>query len=151
MGSELKQRIEDATKDAMRARERQKLGALRLINAALKQVENDERKALGDTDVLSILNRMLKQRRDSLEQYEAAGREDLAGQERFEINLIESFMPAQLSDAEIAAAVQKAIELTEAETMGDMGKVMANLKAALTGKADMATVSRQVKTQLNQA
>tara|TARA_B110000014_G_C19869267_1_gene450064 strand:- start:216 stop:671 length:456 start_codon:yes stop_codon:yes gene_type:complete len=151
MGSELKQRIEDATKDAMRARERQKLGALRLINAALKQVEIDERKALGDTDVLSILNRMLKQRRDSLEQYEAAGREDLAGQERFEINLIESFMPAQLSDAEIAAAVQKAIELTEAETMGDMGKVMANLKAALTGKADMASVSRQVKTQLNQA
>ena len=151
MGSELKQRIEDATKDAMRARERQKLGALRLINAALKQVEIDERKALGDTDVLSILNRMLKQRRDSLEQYEAAGREDLAGQERFEINLIESFMPAQLSDAEIAAAVQEAIELTEAETMGDMGKVMANLKAALTGKADMASVSRQVKTQLNQA
>jgi len=151
MGSELKQRIEDATKDAMRARERQKLGALRLINAALKQVEIDERKALGDTDVLSILNRMLKQRRDSLEQYEAAGREDLAGQERFEINLIESFMPAQLSDAEIAAAVQKAIELTEAETMGDMGKVMANLKAALTGKADMASVSRQVKAQLNQA
>jgi len=151
MGSELKQRIEGATKDAMRARDRQKLGALRLINAALKQVEIDERKALGDTDVLSILNRMLKQRRDSLEQYEAAGREDLAGQERFEINLIESFMPAQLSDAEIAAAVQKAIELTEAETMGDMGKVMANLKAALTGKADMATVSRQVKTQLNQA
>ena len=151
MASELKQRIEDATRDAMRARERQKLGALRLINAALKQVEIDERKALGDTDVLSILNRMLKQRRDSLEQYEAAGREDLAGQERFEINLIESFMPAQLSDAEIAAAVQKAIELTEAETVGDMGKVMANLKAALTGKADMATVSRQVKTQLNQA
>ena len=151
MGSELKQRIEDATKDAMRARDRQKLGALRLINAALKQVEIDERKALGDTDVLSILNRMLKQRRDSLEQYEAAGREDLAGQERFEINLIESFMPAQLSDAEIAAAVQKAIELTEAESMGDMGKVMANLKAALTGKADMASVSRQVKTQLNQA
>ena len=151
MGSELKQRIEDATKDAMRARDRQKLGALRLINAALKQVEIDERKALGDTDVLSILHRMLKQRRDSLEQYEAAGREDLAGQESFEINLIESFMPAQLSDAEIAAAVQKAIELTEAETMGDMGKVMANLKAALTGKADMASVSRQVKTQLNQA
>ena len=151
MGSELKQRIEDATRDAMRARERQKLGALRLINAALKQVEIDERKALGDTDVLSILNRMLKQRRDSLEQYEAAGREDLAGQERFEINLIESFMPAQLSDAEIAAAVQKAIELTEAESMGDMGKVMAKLKAALTGKADMASVSRQVKTQLNQA
>ena len=151
MGSQLKQRIEDATKDAMRAHDRQKLGALRLINAALKQVEIDERKALGDTDVLSILNRMLKQRRDSLEQYEAAGREDLAGQERFEINLIESFMPAQLSDAEIAAAVQKAIELTEAETMGDMGKVMANLKAALTGKADMASVSRQVKTQLNQA
>ena len=151
MGSELKQRIEDATKDAMRARERQKLGALRLINASLKQVEVDERKVLGDTDVLSILNRMLKQRRDSLEQYEAAGREDLAGQERFEINLIESFMPAQLSDAEIAAAVQKAIELTEAETVGDMGKVMANLKTALTGKADMASVSRQVKTQLNQA
>ena len=151
MGSELKRRIEDATKDAMRARERQKLGALRLINAALKQVEIDERKALVDNDVLSILNRMLKQRRDSLEQYEAAGREDLAGQERFEINLIESFMPAQLSDAEIAAAVQKAIELTEAETVGDMGKVMANLKTALTGKADMASVSRQVKTQLNQA
>ena len=101
--------------------------------------------------MLSILNRMLKQRRDSLEQYEGAGREDLAGQERFEINLIESFMPAQLSEAEIAAAVQKAIELTAAETMSDMGKVMASLKGTLIGKADMASVSRQVKTQLNQA
>ena len=151
MGSELKQRIEDATKDAMRARERQKLGALRLINAALKQVEIDERKALGDTDVLSILHRMLKQRRDSFEQYEGAGREDLAGQERFEINLIESFMPAQLSETEIAEAVRQAIELTAAETMSDMGKVMASLKGTLIGKADMASVSRQVKTQLNQA
>ena len=106
---------------------------------------------MGDTDVLSILNRMLKQRRDSLEQYEGAGREDLAGQERFEINLIESFMPAPLSETEIAAAVQHAIELTAAETMSDMGKVMASLKGTLIGKADMASVSRQVKTQLNQA
>ena len=151
MGSQLKQRIEDATKNAMRARERQQLGALRLINAALKQVEVDERKVLGDTDVLSILNRMLKQRRDSLEQYEAAGREDLAGQERFEINLIESFMPAQMSEADIANAVKKAVEATAAETMSDMGKVMAHLKDELTGKADMGAVSRQVKTQLNRA
>ena len=151
MGSQLKQRIEDATKSAMRARERQQLGALRLINAALKQVEVDERKVLGDTDVLSILNRMLKQRRDSLEQYEAAGREDLAGQERFEINLIESFMPAQMSEADIANAVKKAVEATAAETMSDMGKVMAHLKDELTGKADMGAVSRQVKMQLNRA
>ena len=151
MGSQLKQRIEDATKSAMRARERQQLGALRLINAALKQVEVDERKVLGDTDVLSILSRMLKQRRDSLEQYEAAGREDLAGQERFEINLIESFMPAQMSEADIANAVKKAVEATAAETMSDMGKVMAHLKDELTGKADMGAVSRQVKTQLNRA
>ncbi len=151
MGSQLKQRIEDATKDAMRARERQQLGALRLINAALKQVEVDERKVLGDTDVLSVLNRMLKQRRDSFEQYEAAGREDLAAQERFEIDLIESFMPAQMSEADIANAVKEAVEVTAAETMGDMGKVMAHLKDELTGKADMGLVSRQVKTQLNRA
>tara|TARA_B100000929_G_C15209046_1_gene318524 strand:- start:55 stop:510 length:456 start_codon:yes stop_codon:yes gene_type:complete len=151
MGSQLKQRIEDATKDAMRARERQQLGALRLINAALKQVEVDERKVLGDTDVLSVLNRMLKQRRDSFEQYEAAGREDLAAQERFEIDLIESFMPAQMSEADIAIAVKEAVEVTAAETMGDMGKVMAHLKDELTGKADMGLVSRQVKTQLNRA
>ncbi|HCP49103.1 uncharacterized protein METZ01_LOCUS15272 [marine metagenome] len=151
MGSQLKQRIEDATKNAMRARERQQLGALRLINAALKQVEVDERKVLGDTDVLSVLNRMLKQRRDSFEQYEAAGREDLAAQERFEIDLIESFMPAQMSEADIANAVKEAVEVTAAETMGDMGKVMAHLKDELTGKADMGLVSRQVKTQLNRA
>ena len=151
MGSQLKQRIEDATKSAMRARERQQLGALRLINAALKQVEVDERKVLGDTDVLSVLNRMLKQRRDSFEQYDAAGREDLAAQERFEIDLIESFMPAQMSEADIANAVKEAVEVTAAETMGDMGKVMAHLKDELTGKADMGLVSRQVKTQLNRA
>ena len=151
MGSQLKQRIEDATKNAMRARERQQLGALRLINAALKQVEVDERKVLGDIDVLSVLNRMLKQRRDSFEQYEAAGREDLAAQERFEIDLIESFMPAQMSEADIANAVKEAVEVTAAETMGDMGKVMAHLKDELTGKADMGLVSRQVKTQLNRA
>ena len=151
MGSQLKQRIEDATKNAMRARERQQLGALRLINAALKQVEVDERKVLGDTDVLSVLNRMLKQRRDSFEQYDAAGREDLAAQERFEIDLIESFMPAQMSEADIAIAVKEAVEVTAAETMGDMGKVMAHLKDELTGKADMGLVSRQVKTQLNRA
>ena len=151
MGSQLKQRIADATKIAMRARERQQLGALRLINAALKQFEVDERKTLADTDVLSILNRMLKQRRDSLQQYESAGREDLAGQERFEIDLIESFMPAQMSETDIAKAVEKALEVTGAQTMRDMGKVMAHLKDALIGKADMGAVSRQAKTQLNRA
>ena len=151
MGSQLKQRIDDATKSAMRARERQQLGALRLINAALKQFEVDERKTLSDTVVLSILNRMLKQRRDSFEQYEAAGREDLAGQERFEINLIESFMPTQMSEVDIVIAVKKAVEVTGAETMSDMGKVMAHLKDALTGKADMGAVSQRVKAQLNRA
>jgi hypothetical protein len=151
MGSQLKQRIDDATKSAMRARERQQLGALRLINAALKQFEVDERKALSDTVVLSILNRMLKQRRDSFEQYEAAGREDLAGQERFEINLIESFMPTQMSEVDIVIAVKKAVEVTGAETMSDMGKVMARLKDVLMGKADMGAVSQQVKAQLNRA
>ena len=151
MGSQLKQRIEDATKSAMRARERQQLGALRLINAALKQFEVDERKTLSDTEVLSILNKMLKQRRDSLEQFEAAGREDLAGQERFEINLIGSFMPAQMSEADIVIAVTKAVEVTGAETMSDMGKVMARLKDVLMGKADMGAVSQQVKAQLNRA
>jgi hypothetical protein len=94
---------------------------------------------------------MLKQRRDSLEQFEAAGREDLAGQERFEINLIESFMPAQMSEADIVIAVTKAVEVTGAETMSDMGKVMARLKDVLMGKADMGAVSQQVKAQLNRA
>ena len=132
----------------MRARDRARLAALRLVNAELKQVEVDERKTLTDGDVLAILNRMLKQRRDSLAQYEEAGRDDLAGQERFEIELITEFMPAQLSEEEVAAAVDAAIAAVGAESMRDMGKVMGRLKGELAGKADMSAVSAVVKARL---
>ena len=150
MSSDLKAQIKTATDAAMRARERTRLGALRLINAEIKQIEVDERKELEDQDVLAILNRMLKQRRDSLSQYESAGRDDLAAQESFEIDLIHEFMPAQMTEDEIAQVVQGAIAAVDAQSMRDMGKVMGRLKGELTGKADMSVVSRIVKTRLGE-
>lgn len=143
-----KEAIAAATKDAMRARDRDRLGALRLINAELKQVEVDRRETLDDDAVVEILTKMLKQRRDSLQQYEAAGREDLAAQERGEIAVIEEFMPEPASDDEILALIDDAIAATGAEGMRDMGKVMGSLSAKLKGRADMGAVSGLVKSRL---
>lgn len=146
--SELKDRIEAATKDAMRARNRERVKALRLVNAELKQTSIDGRKALADSDVLAVLARMLKQRRDSRDQYESAGREDLAAIERFEIGVIEEFLPQALSAGGIEQAVAAAVETTGATGMKDMGRVMGVLQSELTGRADMRTVSRVVRAAL---
>ena len=146
--TDLKSRILDETRLAMKARDKARLAALRLINAEIKRLEVDERRELGEADVLGVLNRMLKQRRDSLSQFEGAGREDLAAQERMEIQLIEEFLPAALSEEEIEALVAQAMEETGAESMKDMGRVMAAVKAAAAGRADMAVVSAMVKARL---
>ncbi|MDE0191366.1 MAG: GatB/YqeY domain-containing protein [Gammaproteobacteria bacterium] len=146
--SDLRDRIEAATKDAMRARERERVKALRLVNAELKQAAIDGRKALADADVVGVLARMVKQRRDSQGQFETAGREDLAAIERFEIEVIEEFLPRALSASEIEDAVAAAIEGIGAVGMKDMGRVMGALKGELTGRADMGAVSQVVRAAL---
>lgn len=146
--SDLKTQIGEATKDAMRARDKSRVAALRMVNAEIKRVEVDERKTLTDDDVLAILNRMLKQRNDSLSQFEQADREDLAAQERFEIELIKTFMPEPLSEAEVDAAIERAIEATGASSMKDMGQVMGLVKAEISTRADMGAVSGKVKARL---
>ena len=146
--AELQARISDETKLAMKARDKARVAALRLVNSEIKRLEVDERRELSDDDVLTILNRMLKQRRDSLSQFEKAGRTDLADQERFEIGIIESFMPEELSESEIDALVDKAVADTGAGSMKDMGQVMAAIKSGLEGRADMSLVSAKVKARL---
>ncbi|MEE8079173.1 MAG: GatB/YqeY domain-containing protein [Pseudomonadales bacterium] len=146
--SDLKTQIGETTKDAMRARDKSRVAALRMVNAELKRVEVDERKTLTDDDVLAILNRMLKQRNDSLSQFEQADREDLAAQERFEIELIKTFMPEPLSEAEVDAVIERAIEATGATSMKDMGQVMGLVKAEIATRADMGAVSSKVKARL---
>lgn len=146
--AELKARIGEETKTAMKARDKERVAALRLINAEIKRIEVDERKELDDDAVLEVLTRMLKQRRDSLSQFEAAGREDLAATERFEIEVVESFMPAAMSESDIEALVDKVVADTGATGMQDMGKVMGAVKVAITGRADMALVSAKVKARL---
>lgn len=146
--SELKQTITNAMKDAMRAKEKQRLGTIRLILAELKRIEVDERTDLDDARVLAVLDKMNKQRRDSIEQFEAAGRDDLAAVEREEMEVIATFLPAALSDEEINTLVSEAISQTGASGMQDMGKVMGVLKPKLQGRADMGAVSKTVKAQL---
>lgn len=144
----LKERINEDMKAAMRARESAKLGAIRLLLAAIKQREVDERVTLDDAAVVAVIDKMLKQRRDSIAQYDTAGRKDLADAERFEAELLSEYMPAGLSDAEIAAAVARAVAETSAKGPGDMGKVMSVLKPLLAGRADMTEVSKRVKAAL---
>ena len=144
----LKAKIATATTDAMRARQRERVKALRLINADLKKTEIDDRRELDDDGVIAVLTRMRKQRQDSLGHFTKAGREDLSAIERFEIAVIEEFLPQALSAAEVEDAIASAIAETGAATMKDMGKVMGALKSALAGRADMAAVSRAVRTQL---
>ncbi|HRQ64676.1 MAG TPA: GatB/YqeY domain-containing protein [Xanthomonadaceae bacterium] len=144
----LKTRISDDMKAAMKAGDKPRLGTIRLIQAAIKQREVDERIELDDAQVLSVLEKMLKQRRDSVTQYEAAGRQDLADVEKAEIVVIEAYMPAQLSEAELAEAVAAAVAESGAAGPQDMGKVMGLLKGRLAGRADMGRVSTLVKARL---
>ena len=145
----LKVRINEDMKAAMRAKESARLSALRLLLAAVKQREVDERIELDDAAVLTVVDKMLKQRRDSVAQYEAAQRFDLANAERFEIDVLSAYKPAGLSADQIAAAVDEAIKATGASGAADMGKLMAVLKPQLAGKADMAEVSKLVKSRLS--
>ncbi len=144
----LKERITEDMKAAMRAKEAQRLSAIRLLLAALKQKEVDERIVLTDEQVLAIIDKLLKQRRDSISQYEAAGRQDLADNEKFEAQVLLGYMPQPLSEAEIASHVGKAIAAAGAKGPQEMGKVMAILKTKLAGRADIGKVSALVKRML---
>ncbi|MBM3355655.1 MAG: GatB/YqeY domain-containing protein [Betaproteobacteria bacterium] len=144
----LKDRITEDMKAAMRAKDGQRLSAVRLLLAAIKQREVDERVELADADVLSIIERMVKQRRESIAHYQKAARADLAAQEQFEIGVLSAYLPQQLSEAQIAAAVAAAIAESGAASVRDMGKAMALLKPRLAGKADMGRVSALLKSRL---
>lgn len=144
----LKERLSTATTDAMRGRERERLAVLRLVNAAIKQREVDERIVLDETQTMAVLERMLKQRRDSHAQYAAAGRDDLADQEAYEIGIIQEYLPEPLAADALAALVTAAVAATGAAGMRDMGKVIAHVKDQVAGRADMAAVSALVRQQL---
>ncbi len=144
----LKAKINDDVKAAMRAGDARRRDALRLLLAALKQREVDERKELTDAEVVAVVDKMIKQRRESIAQFERGGRRDLADAEKFEIDVLQTYMPQAVSDAEVEAAVAAAVQETGAKGMADMGKVMAALKAQLAGRADMGKVSALVKAKL---
>ncbi len=144
----LKAQILEDVKSAMRARDQKRLTALRLITAAIKQIEVDQRIEMDDQAVLAVLDKMVKQRRESLEQYESAGRDDLAAQEKFELELISVYLPEALSDEEVAALIKQAIADTGASSIRDMGAVMNKLRGEVQGRADMKAVSNSVKAQL---
>lgn len=144
----LKQRLTDDMKAAMKSGEKERLATIRLVNAAIKQREVDERITLDDAAVIAVLERMLKQRRDSVSQFEAAGREDLAAVERAEIAVIDAYLPAKMDEAAISAAIAEAIAQTGAAGPADMGKLMGALKPRLAGQADMGLVSARVKKAL---
>jgi len=144
----LKQRLEEDMKAALRAKDKDRLGALRLILAAVKQREIDGRTALSDGDILGVLEKMIKQRRDSIAQFEQAGRQDLADKEAAEVSVIQEYLPAALSEAEIDAAIAETIARSGAGSAQEIGKIMGLLKARLQGRADMALVSRKVKAKL---
>ncbi|MGB5325705.1 MAG: GatB/YqeY domain-containing protein [Pseudomonadales bacterium] len=146
--SSTKTRISDAMKAAMRAKEKERLATIRLIMSEFKRFEVDERKEVDDVQALVILDKMLKQRRDSIEQFEKAGRNELAAIEAAEITVIQSFMPAQLGPEEIAAMIDAAVTESGAEGVRDMGKVMAILKPQLQGRADLGKVSGEIKRKL---
>ncbi len=144
----LKQQITEDMKTAMRAKETARLGAIRLLLAAMKQREVDERIELTDADIVNIIEKMLKQRRDSISQYKAANRQDLVDVEEFEVTVLQAYMPQQLSEAEIVSAIAEAIAATGAAGPQDMGKVMGVVKPKLAGRADMGKVSGLIKAQL---
>jgi uncharacterized protein YqeY len=144
----LKARLSEDMKAAMKGGDKDRLGVIRLINAAIKQREVDERIELDDTQVLAVIEKMLKQRRDSITQFRDAGREDLATKEEFEVGVIQAYLPAQLGDAEIEAIVSKAIADSGAGSAKDMGKVVGLVKPQVAGRADMGKVSALVKHKL---
>ena len=144
----LKDRIQEDMKAAMRAKDQARLSAVRLLLAAMKQKEVDERIELADADVLGIIDKMVKQRRESITQYEKAARQDLADQEKFEIGVLSAYLPQQMGEAEIAQAIAAAVAESGASGVKDMGKVMALLKARLAGQADMGKVSALVRAKL---
>ena len=145
----IKQKISDDMKAAMRARDSARLGAIRLLQAAIKQREVDERIELSDAGVLGVLDKMVKQRRDSIAQFEAAGRQELADKEKFEIDVLQAYMPQQFSAEEIDAAIEQALAASGASGPQDMGKVMGLLKPQLAGRADLGKVSGLVKARLS--
>ncbi|MEW6728924.1 MAG: GatB/YqeY domain-containing protein [Pseudomonadota bacterium] len=146
--SALKARILDDMKATMKAGDKPRLAVIRLISAALKQKEVDERITLSDADVIAVLDKMSKQRRESLEQYKAAGRADLAEQESFELEVIQSYLPTPLSDAEIDALIAEAVAATGATSVREMGAVMGKLRPQVQGRADMTQVSARIKAAL---
>ena len=146
----LRDQISNDLKHAMRTGDARKRDAIRLLTAACKQKEVDERKTLADADVVAIIDKMIKQRRDSIEQFEKGGRQDLADTEKFEMSVLQAYMPQALSEAEIAEAVAASIQESGATGPADMGKVMAVLKPKLAGRADMSKVSALVKAKLAQ-
>jgi len=145
----LKQSLTDAMKAAMKGGDKPRLGVVRLVLAAIKQIEVDERVELDDDRVLAVLDKMVKQRRESISQYTDAGRTDLAEQEEYEISILKDFLPEALSDDEIDQMIAKAVEDTGAASIKDMGKVMGILKPQMQGRADMGAVSGKIKAQLN--
>ena len=150
MSESPKQRIQEDMKAAMRAKDKQRLGVIRLMAAAVKQREVDERISLDDSQVIAVLDKMLKQRRDSLAQYEKAGRQDLAEQEAFEIKVIQEYMPQPLSEAELAGLIEMAITETGANSVKELGAVMGFLKPKVQGRTDMKALSQTIKQRLSQ-
>lgn len=146
--SELKTALTNAMKDAMRAQDKDRLGVIRMATAAIKQIEVDERIELDDARVLATLEKMVKQRRESVAAFEQGGRPELAAKEAAEIVVLQSFLPAQLSDAEIDSLIAEALAATGATTTRDMGKVMNELRPKLAGRADTGAVSQKVKARL---
>jgi uncharacterized protein YqeY len=144
----LKERITEDMKAAMRASEKERLSTIRLVQAAIKQREVDERITLDDAQVLAVLEKMVKQRKESIAQFEQGGRKDLADKERQEIELLKAYLPTQLSDAEIDALIREAVAATGAASIRDMGKVMGVVKGKAAGRADMASVGARVKAAL---
>ena len=147
--SETRQRILDDIKTAMKAGDKPRLATLRLMSAAIKQKEVDERIELNEEATLAIIDKLMKQRRESISQYEAAGRDDLVAQEQAEAEIIKTYLPEALSDDEISAIIAEAIETTGAASVKDMGKVMGMVKPKLQGRADMSSVSKTIKDRLN--
>ncbi len=146
--SDLKQQLNTDMKAAMKSGEKRRLGVIRLVNAAIKQREVDERIALDDTAVITVLDKMAKQRRESMEQYRQAARDDLLQQEIFELEVLQHYLPTALSDADVDRLIDDAIDNCSASTIKDMGKVMGQLKPQLQGRADMAAVSAKIKARL---
>ncbi|MBO2604539.1 GatB/YqeY domain-containing protein [Shewanella algae] len=141
-------KLKDQMKQALVAKEKVRLGTIRMALAAIKQIEVDTRKTLNDEQIIAVLTKMMKQRRDAIAQYEAAGRPELAEAEAAEIQVIETFLPQPLSESEIAALIDAAIQDSGASTMADMGKVMGALKSKVQGRADMGAISAQIRAKL---